>query len=124
MTYTVKVTREDGNWLADVLEVAGAHTFARTLEGLTKSVREVIVLMADLPDDAEVVWDWDFSEVDDEVVTSAAHIGRHREDVAKQTAALAGKLVDRGMSVRDAAVLLRITPGRVSQLTGRRKTSV
>lgn len=50
--YEVKVTREDGSWLADVPAVPGAHTFARSLAGLARSVREVIILMADLDDDA------------------------------------------------------------------------
>ncbi len=58
MSYTVLVTRDGENWLADVPSVPGAHTFARSLEGLPRSVREVVVLMDDLPDDAEV--DLDF----------------------------------------------------------------
>jgi len=54
MSYTVLVTRDGDDWLADVPSVPGAHTFARSLEGLARSVREVVVLMDDLPDDAEV----------------------------------------------------------------------
>lgn len=54
MTYTVHINREDGTWLADVPAVSGAHTFARTLDELVQSVREVIVLMDDLPDEAQV----------------------------------------------------------------------
>lgn len=38
--------------------VPGAHTFAHSLEGLTKAVREVIIVMDDLPDDHPV--DLDF----------------------------------------------------------------
>ena len=49
-TYRVMATREDDAWLADVPELPGAHTFARTLPALDKAVREVIVLAADLPD--------------------------------------------------------------------------
>ena len=51
-TYRVIVTREDGNWLADVPELEGAHTFVRSLPSLDKAIREVIVLAADLPDEA------------------------------------------------------------------------
>jgi len=39
MSYTVHVTREGDIWLADVPSVPGAHTFARSLEGLARSVR-------------------------------------------------------------------------------------
>jgi len=52
MSYEVEVTREGSQWLADVPAVPGAHTFANSLDALRDSVREVIVLMADLPNDA------------------------------------------------------------------------
>jgi predicted RNase H-like HicB family nuclease len=60
MSYTVLVTRDGDNWLADVPSVPGAHTFARSLVGLAKSVREVVVLMDDLPDVAAVELDFHF----------------------------------------------------------------
>lgn len=54
MTYTATVTREGDAWLADVESVPGAHTYARSLGGLGAAVREVIVLMEDLTEDAGV----------------------------------------------------------------------
>jgi hypothetical protein len=51
-TYRVIITREDGLWLADVPSLQGAHTYARSLPALDQAVREVVVLAADLPDDA------------------------------------------------------------------------
>ncbi|WP_322756335.1 hypothetical protein [Frankia sp. Cas3] len=50
--YRVNVTRERDAWLADVPDVAGAHTFARSLSALQRNVWEVIVLMTDQTDDA------------------------------------------------------------------------
>ncbi|SHG04798.1 type II toxin-antitoxin system HicB family antitoxin [Streptoalloteichus hindustanus] len=50
--YTVVVTRENGTRLADVPELQGAHTYARTLPELDQYVREVIGLAADLPEEA------------------------------------------------------------------------
>ena len=50
--YRVVVTREDSDWLADVPELSGAHTHARNLPSLDRAVRGVIVLAADLPDEA------------------------------------------------------------------------
>lgn len=49
--YRVVVTREDDAWLADVPELPGAHTYARTLPALDQAVREVVVLAADRPDE-------------------------------------------------------------------------
>jgi len=59
--YRVVVTREDDHWLADVPELQGAHTYARSLPALDQAVREVVVLAADLPDAAmpEIVLDYD-----------------------------------------------------------------
>lgn len=122
MTYTVNVTREDGAWLADVPTVPGAHTFAHSLEGLTKSVREVIILMDDLPDDTDVDIDFRF-ETDDDAVAEAerlrrerAHIDSRMDDLIVDTARLV-TILTRQYSMRDAAIMLGITPGRVSQLT-------
>lgn len=123
MTYKVIVTREGDSWLADVPDVPGAHTFARSLEGLDRSVREVIILMDDLADDAdiEVVYDY---QVDDQAVVEAAVVGKERARIAldeavlkASTARMIRALTDHGYSVRDSAHLLGITPGRVSQLS-------
>jgi predicted RNase H-like HicB family nuclease len=127
MSYTVEVTREKDAWLADVPAVAGAHTFAHSLEGLAKSVREVIILMDDLPDDAEIDLDLRF-DVNDESVTEAQHLRQTREDIGRReaelisdTAHLAARLV-RTYSLRDTAAMLGVTPGRVSQLVSAAKS--
>lgn len=122
MTYTVNVTREGDSWLADVPTVEGAHTFARSLDGLARSVREVIILMDDLDDDADPDMHFVY-QVDDPAVTHAAEVGETRHElterearVRSETVEAVRELVDHGYSVRDAAHLLAITPGRVSQL--------
>lgn len=122
MTYTVIVAREGDNWLADVPEVTGAHTFARSLSGLKKSVREVIALMDDLDDDARIDMHLDY-RVDDTLVSRAAIAGHERQALAKReqdlrlaTIESVGNLTAAGYSVRDTAALLEVTPGRVSQL--------
>ncbi len=52
-TYHVVVTREGESWLADVPDVAGAHTWAKNQLSLDRNVREAIALAEDLPDGAE-----------------------------------------------------------------------
>ena len=127
-SYRVVVTREDSHWLADVPELQGAHTYARNLPTLDQAVREVIVLAADLPDEAmpELVIDYDYHTGDPELDTTAMEVRRLRRQAdelaataAAQTEQAAIRLVARGLSVRDAAALLGISPQRVSQLTAK-----
>jgi DNA-binding NarL/FixJ family response regulator len=126
--YRVVVTREDRHWLADVLELQGAHTHARSLPTLDQAVREVIVLAADLPDQAMpgLVIDYDYHTGDPELDNTAVEVRRlrHQADelatsAAARTEQAVAKLVARGLSVRDVAALLGISPQRVSQLTAK-----
>lgn len=127
-TYRVVVTREDGQWLADIPEFQGAHTFARSLPTLDQAAREVIVLAADLPDEAmpELLIDYDYHTGDQELDRTAQEVRQLRQQASELAAAAAARtgqaaadLVAVGLSVRDAAALLGISPQRVSQLTAR-----
>lgn len=127
-SYRVVVTREDSNWLADVPELQGAYTYARSLPTLDQAVREVIVLAADLPDQAmpELVIDYDYHTGDPELDTTAMEVRRLRRQADELAAAATARteqaairLVARGLSVRDVAALLGISPQRVSQLTAK-----
>ena len=126
--YRVVVTREDGQWLADVPELAGAHTYARSLPSLDRAVREAVVLAADLPDEAmpDLVLDYDYRTGDPDLDATALEVRRLRRQAdelaataASRTGQAAAQLVARGLSVRDVAALLGISPQRVSQLTAR-----
>ena len=126
--FRVVVTRVDGRWLADMPELQGAHTYARSLPSLDQAVREVVVLAADLPDEAmpELVLDYDYHTGDPELDATALEVRRLRrqaDDLAAAAAArtgqVAAQLVARGLSVRDVAALLGISPQRVSQLTAK-----
>ena len=126
--YRVVVTREDGHWLADVPGLEGAHTYARSLPALDQAVREVVVLAAGLPDEAMpgLLVDYDYHTGDPELDTTALEIRRLRREADELAAAAtartgqaAAQLAARGLSVRDIAALLGISPQRVSQLTAR-----
>lgn len=126
--HEVVVTREDGVWLADVPGLEGAHTFARSLPSLDQAVREVIVLAADLPDEAmpELMLDYRYDTGDPELDATTLEVRRLRRqadelaaEVAARTGQVAVELVARGLSVRDVASLLGISPQRVSQLTAK-----
>lgn len=135
MPYRVVVTRdpEDARfWLADVEDLDGAHTYARSLSALERYVREVIVLAADLPDGAEdaLVLVWEYHTGDPVVDEAAAVLRAERERVeaearwvAERTTELARRLVTEGRySVRDAAALLSVSPSRIGQLAPGRVT--
>ncbi|MDI1460211.1 hypothetical protein QEZ54_04450 [Catellatospora sp. KI3] len=127
--YRVVVRRDPGDpryWLAEVEGLQGAHTFARSLHALERYIREVIVLAADLPDEAEdeLQLDWDIHTGDDSLDEEAADLRRQRQliesmlsHVLKASQAMAAKLVvDHHYSIRDTAVLVAMSPARVGQL--------
>jgi DNA-binding NarL/FixJ family response regulator len=127
-TYRVIVTRDDGHWLADVPSLQGAHTYARSLPALDQAVREVVVLAADLPDEAmpDLVLEFEYHTGDaslDVTTREVRQLRRQADEIAAaataRTSEAAAELVARGMSVRDVAALLGISPQRVSQLTAR-----
>ncbi|HVQ92655.1 MAG TPA: type II toxin-antitoxin system HicB family antitoxin [Mycobacteriales bacterium] len=125
-TYRVVVTAEGDNWLADVPELAGAHTYARTLTTLDRHIREVIVLAADLPEGsaAGLRLELEFHTGDVLLDDSAARLrdlrtreAEIRRELAEETSALAYTLVrERSWSIRDAASLLAVSHQRVHQL--------
>jgi ElaB/YqjD/DUF883 family membrane-anchored ribosome-binding protein len=126
-TYHVVVTREDDAWLADVTDLPGAHTYARSLPGLDRSVREVVVLMADLPDKAidsvQLAYDYrtGSAKVDkesDALRRRRADLADQTRDVVERTERLVRELISQGWSIRDVGALVGLSPQRVAQLAG------
>jgi hypothetical protein len=69
----------------------GAHTYPRSLPALDQAVREVIVLAADLPDEAmpELTLDYPFNAGDPELDTTALEVRRRLRRQADELAAAA-----------------------------------
>ncbi|MEO8095989.1 MAG: hypothetical protein ABI632_13815 [Pseudolysinimonas sp.] len=124
MTYDVEVSREGSHWLATIRGLEGAHTYAGNMTALHANIQEVIALVNDEPADAEPVpIRLLFDDGMDELLTEAVKVGEDREHaestiaaVQEATHAMAARMAAAGYSVRDIAGLLRVTPGRVSQL--------
>lgn len=72
VTYTVEVTRESDAWIADVTNLAGAHTYAKGLTALHAVVDEVIRLVADLDDDYQISVTYSYENVDDDFLEAAS----------------------------------------------------
>ena len=122
--YRVVVTREGASWLADVPQLPGTHTYARSLAGLDHEVREAIALAEDLAEDAEagIELEYEIHTGDDAVDEAAARLRADRarvraceQDLATRTEQLARQLRP-AWSVRDVAALLGVSPQRISQL--------
>lgn len=125
MKYEVEVSSEDDAWIADVVNLPGAHTYARNLTALDAAVREVIRLVDDLDEDVSVEVDYRYLNVDD-LAREAADTGDRREALETEQRRLGleslihvAKLTEAGYSVRDISGLLKMSPGRVSQLMAR-----
>jgi hypothetical protein len=125
-TYRVVVTRERGNWLADVPELEGSQTWAKNLPALDTAVREVIVLGDDLPDGAEadvrIEYEYNIGNPELDALTAdlrarRVRIAQEEQELAKRTAEVALRLVQgESLPVRDAAALLAVSPQRISQV--------
>jgi hypothetical protein len=127
-TYRVVVTREGDAWLGDAPDVAGTHTWAKNLPNLDRNIREAIALAEDLPEGAEesLELEYEYRTGDASVDTLTAQLRDERErvqDAARQladrTAQAAARLRREGMSVRDVAALLRVSPQLISQVAPR-----
>lgn len=124
MSYTVVVTREDGNWLADVPEVEGTHTYARTLVKLDAEVREAIALALDLPEGAEAGLDLNYQIHDDAALDVRVNKLRKKreiintglEQLQQETPKVVAELLAAHYSVRDIAFRTGLTFQRVSQI--------
>lgn len=124
MSYTAIITRESDMWLAEIPGLPGAHAYARTLTRLRNELTDAVILAADLADDADVEFSFEPKDKDaNALLVRAFAVAEQRRQlrkteasVMKETATLAKDLIRAGWSVRDAAGVLDITPGRISQL--------
>jgi predicted RNase H-like HicB family nuclease len=126
MKYQVVVTRDGDGWMADVPALPGTHTWAKTLRALDRNVREVIGMVEDLPRSAEAALDleMDYHTGDAMLDERAGRLrARRREqqraaaEIASDTSELLRRFAAQ-LSVGDAAVLLGVSKGRISQLRG------
>ena len=121
MTCTARARRSANWWAIDVPELPGVYSQARRLDRVEPMARDAIVLFLDV----------DPATLDVRVETSPPAdlrrdvdaVGRLRAEADRLQAESSGtlrhlthELLGRGLSVRDAAVILGISHQRVSQL--------
>ena len=126
MMYTIRVSREGSAWLASVDEMVGVQTYARNLVALDRDVREALGVYLDVEDEASFEFDYIYENIDEETAR-AVEIGQQRIAIEREQARLALEsareiviLERKGFSVRDISGILRMSPGRVSQIARER----
>jgi len=126
MMYTVRVSREGSAWLASVDEMVGVQTYARNLVALDREVREALRVYLDVENEIGFEFDYIYENIDEETAR-AVEIGQQRVAIEREQARLALEaareiviLERKGFSVRDISGILRMSPGRVSQIARER----
>ncbi|HIW95969.1 MAG TPA: hypothetical protein H9867_05725 [Candidatus Corynebacterium gallistercoris] len=124
MSYTVEITRENGDWLATVTDLEGVATWASTFTQLVQYVREAIALAEDLPEGAEETIDveWVLPGAQPELA-AALEVAQQRHNLVKAQTELEPKIAEAvsaltraQWSTRDQAELFGMSAGRVSQI--------
>ncbi len=123
-TYQVTATR-DGDWWSLVASNVGGREVAsqsRRLDQADAAIREAIALVLDVDQDA---FDLDItpelervavSEETLEVLALRRELAELSDRAHRQTPAAVAELRAAGLTVRDVAQLLGVTPSRVSQI--------
>ena len=121
MKVTAKVTRAQDWWAVEVLEVPGVFTQAKRLDQVEGMVKDAVALMEDVDlDDVEVELEPVLPSPVVEHIKAAQALAATAANLQIQASsanrAVVKELRETGLSVRDVALLLHVTPQRVSQL--------
>jgi DNA-directed RNA polymerase specialized sigma subunit len=123
-TYQVSATR-DGDWWSLVASNVGGREVAsqsRRLDQAEAAIREAIALVLDVEPDAfdvDITPELERVEVSDETLEVLAlrrELAELSDRAHRQTPAAVAELRAAGLTVRDVARLLGVTPSRVSQI--------
>jgi predicted RNase H-like HicB family nuclease len=124
--YTVRARRSASWWAIDVPELPGVYTQARRLDRVTDIAREAIALYLDAdPATVEVRLAANLPADLEREVKGAASLRVEAERLQAESSAATRRviadLLGRGLTVRDAAIILGISHQRVAQLAGGRQ---
>jgi predicted RNase H-like HicB family nuclease len=121
MTYTARARRSGAWWAIDIPELPGVYSQARRLDRVEAMARDAIALFIDVdPATLEIRVE---TNLPSDLRRDVDALGRLRAESDRLQAESSGamrqltyELLGRGLSVRDAAVILGISHQRVSQL--------
>lgn len=122
--YTARAVRSGRWWAIEVPDVRGAFSQAGRLDQVEGMAREVIGLMAQVPEDSfDVIVEPDLSSLGElRAVIERAVQERERAAAAQDSASAAirdavAQIRASGFTTRDAGALVGVSPQRISQLT-------
>lgn len=128
MKVTAKVTRSGDWWAIEVPEVPGVFTQAKRLDKVAAVVADAVSLMEGV--DAQSVEVAIAPQLRTEVrrdVEKALRLKRAAavaaDEASTQLRSATAEVLAEGLSVRDAAVLLELSPQRISQLSPQRSAA-
>ncbi|MDR0283969.1 MAG: XRE family transcriptional regulator [Propionibacteriaceae bacterium] len=121
MELTALSHRCDGWWAVAVPEVEGLFTQARRLDQVADMVKDAASLLLDQPESdftVTVVPQLPTAEQRRVAQVKAAKVrlAEAEAETARASRAIVATLRDQGLTVRDVATILNVTPARVSQL--------
>ncbi|MCL2652704.1 MAG: hypothetical protein FWD63_02820 [Propionibacteriaceae bacterium] len=121
MELTALCERFDGWWIVDVPAVRGLHTQVRRLDQVDAMVKDAACLLLDRPEASFAVTvipklpSAEQRQID-EAKAARAKLAQAQSAMAKASRKAVASLRAQGMTVRDVASLMEVTPARVSQL--------
>lgn len=120
--YRAELDRQSDAWIVTFPDLAGCHAYGHTLKAAKRNARDVCALWLDVPE-AEIEVDFDVKlprSAKARVHSAAASREKAvtlQNKAQAETEQAARSLVDEvGLSIRDAAELLGVSPARVGQL--------
>ena len=121
MELVAECERYEGWWIVTVPGVRGLHTQVRRLDQVEAMVKDAASLLLDRPeDDFTVVVVPKLPSADqrkiDEAKAARARLSDAEQAMAKTSRVAVSDLRAQGLTVRDVAALMGVTPSRVSQL--------
>jgi predicted RNase H-like HicB family nuclease len=122
MTYTAIYKRDpdDDAWLVHIHEVAGCHTYGRTLAQARERIREALGLFAEDADTVEIIEDVDIARTAKATIARARR-AREKAAEAQEAASSAvreaiARLRGEGLTLRDVGDLLGLSHQRVAKI--------
>ena len=121
MELVAECERYEGWWVVTVPAVRGLHTQVRRLDQVDAMLKDAASLLLDRPEEdftVVVVPKLPSAEqrMIDEAKAARARLSDAEKTMAKASRAAVSELRAQGLTVRDVAALMGITPSRVSQL--------
>lgn len=119
--YTVRARRVGAWWALDVPDVPGVHTQVKRLDQAESMARDAIAGVLGAPQDTfEVAVSPEIPEpiraIVDQATSARSEAAQAQEAAAQLTRRAARRLVEEGLTVRDAGVLLGVSHQRIAQL--------